>query len=203
MQRKSFGNMPCPIARSLERVGEWWSMLILRDALHGMTRFDEFQKSLGIAPNMLTRRLDALVEAGLLERRRYSEHPPRDEYVLTARGRDFRPVLLALMALGNRHFAPEGASVQLVDTQHRRGRPTRSWSTAPPAGRSRARLRARRRSRRRRAHPAETRRRRAAAGSQRRRQPNARASRTRHERRRIAKACPIRQRGRRRSAARR
>ena len=57
MQHKSFENMPCPIARSLARVGEWWSMLILRDALHGMTRFDQFQKSLGIAPNMLTRRL--------------------------------------------------------------------------------------------------------------------------------------------------
>jgi DNA-binding HxlR family transcriptional regulator len=115
MQRKSFDKMPCPIARSLERVGEWWSMLIMRDALHGLRRFDEFQKSLGIAPNMLTRRLNALVEAGMLERRRYSEHPPRDEYVPTARGRDFRPVLLALLAWGNRHFAPEGASVQLLD----------------------------------------------------------------------------------------
>ncbi len=117
MQRKSFGNMPCPIARSLERVGEWWSMLIMRDALHGFTRFDEFQRSLGIAPNMLTRRLNALVEAGLLERRRYSEHPPRDEYVPTARGRDFRPVLTTLMAWGNKHFAPEGASVHLIDTR--------------------------------------------------------------------------------------
>jgi DNA-binding HxlR family transcriptional regulator len=85
MQRKSFGRMSCPIARSLERVGEWWSILILRDALHGLTRFDQFQKSLGIAPNMLTRRLSALVDAGLLVRRRYSERPPRDEYVLTAR----------------------------------------------------------------------------------------------------------------------
>ena len=109
--------MPCPIARSLERVGEWWSMLIMRDALHGFRRFDEFQKSLGIAPNMLTRRLDALVEAGLLERRRYSEHPPRHEYVPTARGRDLRPVLLALLAWGNRHFAPEGASVVLLDAE--------------------------------------------------------------------------------------
>jgi DNA-binding HxlR family transcriptional regulator len=117
MQRKSFNKMPCPIARSLERVGEWWSMLILRDALHGYTRFDEFQRSLGIAPNMLTRRLDALVKSGLLERRRYSEHPPRYEYVPTERGRDFRPVLLALMAWGNKHFAPEGASVQLLDTK--------------------------------------------------------------------------------------
>jgi DNA-binding HxlR family transcriptional regulator len=117
MQRKSFGNMQCPVARSLERVGEWWSILILRDALHGFTRFDQFQKSLGIAPNMLTRRLEALVEAQLLERRRYSEHPPRDEYVLTARGRDFRPVIVALLAFGNKHFAPEGASVRLVDAR--------------------------------------------------------------------------------------
>jgi len=117
MQRKSFGNMSCPIARSLERVGEWWSILILRDALHGYTRFDQFQKSLGIAPNMLTRRLNALVEAELLERRRYSEHPPRDEYLLTARGRDFRPVIVALLAWGNKHFAPEGASVLLLDAR--------------------------------------------------------------------------------------
>src|SRR4051794_5599801 len=117
MQRKSFGEMQCPIARSLARVGEWWSILILRDALHGLTRFDQFQKSLGIAPNMLTRRLHGLVEAGLLERRRYSERPPRDEYVLTERGRDFRPVVLALLAWGNRHFAPEGQSVVLVDRE--------------------------------------------------------------------------------------
>ena len=117
MQRKSFGNMQCPIARSLERVGEWWSILILRDAFHGLTRFDQFQKSLDIAPNMLTRRLNALVEAGLLERRRYSEHPPRDEYLLTERGRDFRPVLWALLAWGNKHFAPEGPSVVLVDSE--------------------------------------------------------------------------------------
>ena len=117
MQRKSFGNMQCPIARSLERVGEWWSILILRDAFHGLTRFDQFQKSLDIAPNMLTRRLNALVESGLLERRRYSERPPRDEYVLTDRGRDFRPVLWALIAWGNKHFAPEGKSVVIVDSE--------------------------------------------------------------------------------------
>ena len=117
MRRKSFGDMQCPIARSLERVGEWWSMLILRDASLGLTRFDQFQESLGIAPNMLTRRLKGLVEAGLLERRRYSERPPRYEYVLTAAGRDFRPVLWAFVAWGNRHFAPEGASVVIVDSK--------------------------------------------------------------------------------------
>ena len=115
MQRKRFDKMSCPIARSLERVGEWWSMLIMRDALHGMTRFDEFQNSLGIAPNMLTRRLNALVEAELLERRRYSEHPPRHEYVPTARGRDLRPVVISLLTWGNKHFAPEGPSVVLVN----------------------------------------------------------------------------------------
>jgi DNA-binding HxlR family transcriptional regulator len=109
--------MDCPIARSLDRVGEWWSMLILRDALGGMTRFEEFQKSLAIAPNMLTRRLNALVDAGFLKRRRYSARPPRHEYIITERGRDFRPVLIALIAFGNRHFAPEGASVTIVDAK--------------------------------------------------------------------------------------
>lgn len=117
MQRKSFGKMQCPIARSLERVGEWWSILILRDALHGLTRFDEFQKSLGIAPSMLTRRLNALVKAGLLERRRYCERPPRDEYLMTERGRDFRLVVLSLLVWGNRHFAPEGPSVMLINRE--------------------------------------------------------------------------------------
>ena len=107
--------MPCPIARSLERVGEWWSILILRDAFKGVSRFDQFQKSLGIAPNMLTRRLNTLVDSGLLERRLYSEKPPRHEYVLTDRGRDFRPVLWALVAWGNKHFPPEGLTVAVVD----------------------------------------------------------------------------------------
>jgi DNA-binding HxlR family transcriptional regulator len=115
MRRKSFDDMQCPIARSLERVGEWWNILILRDAFHGLTRFDQFQKSLGIAPNMLTRRLNGLVESGLLERRLYSERPPREEYVLTERGRDFRPVLWAMLAWGNKHFAPEGPSVVAVN----------------------------------------------------------------------------------------
>src|SRR3546814_14726677 len=108
MQRKTFSTMACPIARSLERVGEWWNILILREAFYGSTRFDEFQASLGIATNTLTRRLNALVQEGLLERRRYSDRPPRHEYVLTPKGRDFRPVLLALLAWGNRQIG--GAS---------------------------------------------------------------------------------------------
>jgi DNA-binding HxlR family transcriptional regulator len=117
MQRKSFSNMQCPIARGLEHVGEWWSILILRDAFRGVTRFDEFGDSLGIAPNMLTRRLNALVEAGLLERQRYNERPPRDEYVLTQRGKDFRPVLLAMLTFGNKHFPPDDREVRIINTE--------------------------------------------------------------------------------------
>jgi len=117
MKHKGFSDMRCPIAHSLERVGEWWSILILRDAFKGMTRFDEFQKSLGIAPNMLTRRLGTLVDSGLLERRLYSEKPPRYEYVLTERGHDFRVVLWALLAWGNKHFPPVGETSIVVEAE--------------------------------------------------------------------------------------
>ncbi|WP_084507254.1 winged helix-turn-helix transcriptional regulator [Geminicoccus roseus] len=117
MQRKSLAPMPCPVAQSLERVGEWWSILIMRDALRGISRFDAFQKSLGIAPNMLTRRLNALVEDGLLERRPYQERPPRHEYLLTPCGRDFAPVVLALLDWGNRHFAPADSRVVIRNSE--------------------------------------------------------------------------------------
>jgi DNA-binding HxlR family transcriptional regulator len=116
MSRAPFDQTLCPVARTLERVGDPWSLLILRDATQGLTRFEQFRTSLGVAPNILTDRLRRLVVADLLERRRYSEHPPRDEYVLTAMGRDFTSVLLALMAFGNRHFAKEGVASQLIDT---------------------------------------------------------------------------------------
>ncbi len=115
MQRTRFDQMTCPIARALDRVGEWWSMLVMRDVLRGTTRFDALVRDLGIAPNMLARRLSALVEAGLLERRPYAERPPRFEYVPTACGRELEPVLLALFAWGNRHFAADGRPVRLVD----------------------------------------------------------------------------------------
>lgn len=115
MQRKRVGHCECPIARCVDQIGDWWSILILRDALEGVTRFDAFQKSLEIAPTILTRRLKGLVDDGLLEKRRYSEHPPRDEYVLTDKGRDFQPVLFALLAWGSKHFSPEGASVVIKD----------------------------------------------------------------------------------------
>ncbi|MDE1154015.1 MAG: helix-turn-helix domain-containing protein [Micavibrio sp.] len=103
MKRKSYSQMNCPIARSLEEIGEWWSILLLRDAFHGMTRFDEFETSLGIAPNMLTKRLATLVENGLMEKRPYSAKPLRHEYILTPKGTDFYSVLLTLVSWGNRH----------------------------------------------------------------------------------------------------
>jgi DNA-binding HxlR family transcriptional regulator len=115
MQPKTSSTAECPAARTLECVGEWWSILILRDAFQGVTRFDEFQKSLGIAPNILARRLAHLTDTGLFERRPYSIRPPRHEYVLTPKGRDFFPVLVALFAWGNKHLAPEGAALLLAD----------------------------------------------------------------------------------------
>jgi DNA-binding HxlR family transcriptional regulator len=115
MQHTRFDTMPCAIARGLDRVGEWWAILIMRDAFRGKTRFDQFQKSLGIAPNILSRRLRGLVEAGLLEKVRYNDRPPRDEYVLTPIGQDFRPVLWAMLAWGNKHFMPNGQEMVAAD----------------------------------------------------------------------------------------
>lgn len=106
----------CPIGRALACVGDAWSFLILRDASQGATRFDQFRQGLGIAPNILTRRLAVLVEAGMLEKRRYSEKPPRDEYLLTAKGRDFVPILVALGAWGRQHGGA-GAMSRLVDAE--------------------------------------------------------------------------------------
>jgi len=104
----------CPVGRGLARAGDAWSMLILRDAGLGLTRFDEFQRSLGIAPNILTRRLATLVDAGMLERRRYNDRPPRHEYVLTAAGRDYLPILQALGGWARKHFG-EGAVSDLIE----------------------------------------------------------------------------------------
>ncbi|MCX2561481.1 helix-turn-helix domain-containing protein [Acetobacter farinalis] len=106
----------CAIAHGVARVGDAWSMMILRDAGLGLSRFDEFHKSLGIAPNILTRRLTMLVDQGLLKRRQYCDRPPRDEFVLTEAGRDYLPILHALSAWTQRHFADRQFS-QLVDAQ--------------------------------------------------------------------------------------
>lgn len=114
MERKSFADMDCSIAQCLEVVGEWWSLLIVRDAFLGVRRFDEFQRRLGISRNVLEKRLTHLVDAGVLTRVSYSAHPPRHEYRLTDAGRDLWPVLTAMRAWGDRHAAPNGPPVNLV-----------------------------------------------------------------------------------------
>src|ERR1700683_4443544 len=88
MERKSFSEMHCSIAQCLEVVGEWWSLLIVRDAFLGVTRFDDFQERLGISRNVLNHRLARLVEEGVLVKVPYSDHPPRSDYRLTDKGRD-------------------------------------------------------------------------------------------------------------------
>ena len=109
-------NAACPVARSLAVLGDTWSLLILRDAHAGLTRFDQFRKNLGIAPTMLTKRLATLTEEGLLEKRRYSEHPPREEYVLSVAGREFLPVLFMIGAWGRKHRG-EGKLVRFLDAE--------------------------------------------------------------------------------------
>jgi DNA-binding HxlR family transcriptional regulator len=116
MDIEKYSTGACPIGRGLAKIGDAWSMLILRDAGLGLTRFDQFRASLGIAPNILAKRLKALTDAGLLEKRRYSEHPPRDEYRITEPGREFLPVLQAIGAWGRRHNG-EGQLSHMIDVQ--------------------------------------------------------------------------------------
>ena len=112
MLGRTYDAQNCSAARALELVGERWSLLIIRDALFaGHARFGDFQRSLGVAPNILTTRLDSFVAAGLMERRRYSEHPEHYEYLLTGKGRDLAPVIVALSAWGDQHAAPHGPPV--------------------------------------------------------------------------------------------
>jgi DNA-binding HxlR family transcriptional regulator len=114
VERKSFAEMDCSVAQCLEVIGEWWSMLVVRDAFLGVTRFDEFQRRLGISRNILQQRLARLVEAGVLTREPYSEHPLRHDYKLTDKGRDLWPVLTAMRQWGDRHAAPSGPPLQVV-----------------------------------------------------------------------------------------
>ncbi|MBO0837274.1 MAG: helix-turn-helix transcriptional regulator [Actinobacteria bacterium] len=98
----------CSIARTLEVVGERWTLLVLRDAFLGLRRFDEFSRSLGIARNILSARLQVLCDNGILERHRYQERPERFEYLLTDKGRELEVALDALMQWGDRYLAPKG-----------------------------------------------------------------------------------------------
>jgi DNA-binding HxlR family transcriptional regulator len=114
VQRKSFADMNCSVAQCLEIVGEWWTLLILRDVFLGYSRFDEFESRLGIARNVLTQRLERLVDAGVLERVPYQERPVRHDYLLTDKGRDLWHVVTAMRQWGDRWAAPGGAPVELV-----------------------------------------------------------------------------------------
>jgi DNA-binding HxlR family transcriptional regulator len=112
MLGKTYDGQVCSIARALDAVGERWSLLIVRDALFaGVTRFGDFQYNLGIATNVLASRLDAFVAAGIMARRRYTERPEQYEYVLTEKGRDLGPALMALTAWGDRWASPEGPPI--------------------------------------------------------------------------------------------
>lgn len=106
--------MHCSVAQCLEVVGEWWTMLIIRDAFLGITRFDDFQQRLGISRNVLNQRLAHLVEHGVLARVPYSERPPRFDYRLTAKGVDLWPVVTTMRQWGDKHAAPAGPPLQVV-----------------------------------------------------------------------------------------
>jgi DNA-binding HxlR family transcriptional regulator len=114
MERKSFSEMDCSVAQCLEVVGEWWSMLIIRDTFMGVTRFEDFQRRLGISRNILRDRLNSLVDSGVLVRVPYSEHPPRDDYRLTQKGRDLWPIITAMRQWGDQYAAPNGPPVEVI-----------------------------------------------------------------------------------------
>lgn len=116
MPRRKLTEMECSVARTLEVVGDRWTLLILRDALYGVRRFDDFRRDLGIARNILTDRLNRLVDQGVLERHLYEEHPPRHEYRLTDKGRDLLPVVLAMMRWGDRWSSDVEPPVTLTHT---------------------------------------------------------------------------------------
>jgi len=113
MQRTSFAGMACSIARSLDVVGEPWTPLIIRDLWLGRNRFDEIQANLDISRKVLTQRLNALVDAGVIVRKLYQKHPERYQYVLTKKGTELMDVLLALMSWGDRWVSEEGAPMEL------------------------------------------------------------------------------------------
>lgn len=114
MQRTDFGTMTCSIARTLDIAGEPWTPLIIRDVWVGIRRFDELQRDLGISRKVLTERLSWLVEHGVLERRQYSDRPPRYEYALTRKGLELTEVLMAITAWGDRWTAGDAGPPTLL-----------------------------------------------------------------------------------------
>lgn len=115
MLGRTYEGQQCSIARSLEVVGERWSLLILRDVLLGVRRFDELQKSLGITRSVLSTRLEHLVCDGVLQRARYQTRPDRYEYQVTEKGLELWPVLMHLLDWGDRHYAGESGPPRVVE----------------------------------------------------------------------------------------
>jgi DNA-binding HxlR family transcriptional regulator len=113
MLGNTYEGQVCSVARSLEVIGERWTILIIRDAFRGVRRFDDFQRGLGIARNVLQNRLERLVEEGILKRVRYQERPDRYEYRLTDMGLDLWPVVVSLLHWGDKHLAPDGPPLTL------------------------------------------------------------------------------------------
>ncbi len=114
MLPRGYETQNCSVARTLELIGDRWTILIVRDAFLGVRRFDDFQRGLGIARNVLASRLQRLTDDGILERRRYQEHPVRSEYRLTAKGTDLWPVVVTLLKWGDKHLAQDGPPLLLV-----------------------------------------------------------------------------------------
>jgi DNA-binding HxlR family transcriptional regulator len=124
MRHKSFKANLCPVARSLDNIGEWWSLLIVRDALSGVRRFSDFQKSLGLAKNILSARLKKLVACGIMEQVPASDGSAYQEYALTQKGRDLFPAIVALRQWGESHLFSRGEKrLQVLDK--RTGKPPR------------------------------------------------------------------------------
>ena len=125
MRRKSFKDDLCPAARSLDSIGEWWSLLIVRNALFGMRRFSDFQENLGLAKNILSARLKNLVACGIMEQVPASDGSAYQEYVLTKKGRELFPVIVALRQWGENYLFSRGEKrLQIVDKSTRK-RPRR------------------------------------------------------------------------------
>lgn len=134
MRRTSFSDMSCSIARCLEQVGDWWTLLIVREAFFGTRRFGEFQSHLGIAPNVLSARLHGLVQHGILQAVAQSENGRVLDYRLTDKGRDLFPIVIAMLQWGDRHApAPEGPPVQIIDREN--GRPIAALQVRSDDGR--------------------------------------------------------------------
>ena len=112
--RTSLADANCSVARTMDIIGDGWSALILRDVFAGITRFEQFQRDLDVSPKILTARLDRLVEQGILERRPYSEHPPRDDYLPTDKGADLFPIIAAIMRWGDRWTAGPAGPPALI-----------------------------------------------------------------------------------------